>query len=765
MPPAVSRIAIAIAFALAARGVASAQPPSPPPSAHPTPAAELGAICEEIKASEMPWYGEAPMRFLKDKLASFSGPPLEEARIRGPLGVELLKLGHPGEAIQVLEQGIALVDGANPGDEGRWGMVFFLGLAYLQLAEDENCIERHNEASCILPLRPEAVHSKPEAARKAAEAFLAVVGNQPQNIQAAWLFNLARMLSGDYPQGVPEGMRLPPSAFASEGDSPRFIDRAPALGVDVFDLAGGAVMEDLDGDGLLDLVTTTWDSCGPMKAFRNDGQGGFEEVTAAWGLADQLGGLNLVQTDYDNDGDADLLVLRGGWMFAQGRIRNSLLRNDLQTPARRFTDVTYEAGLAFPAYPTQAGVWADYDGDGDLDLFLGNEATAANEPYPSQLYRNDGDGTFTDVAAHAGVTNFRYAKSAAWGDYDGDGDPDLYVSNLGPNRLYRNEGDGTFTDVAPELGLTEPSDRSFGTWFFDFDNDGDLDLLVNDYSAPMTWVTASFYGLETPGGQPLLYRNDGPAPAGSGGRSWLFTEVSKEVGISRPSLPMGCNFGDFDNDGWLDFYLGTGDPRYEAVMPNVAYRNASGHFEEITFAAGLGHLQKGHGVAFGDLDNDGDQDLFHQLGGFYPGDGFSNALFENPGPARSWITLRLEGKKANRAGVGARIEVRGRRREGERSVLRSIHVVAGTGASFGGSSLQQEIGLGDAEAIEEVVIRWPGSGTVDRFRDVPLNRFYRAVEGAAELAPLTVPRLELGRSGPAHREHHPAGKTQPGSAP
>ena len=147
----------------------------------------------------------------------------------------------------------------------------------------------------------------------------------------------------------------------------------------------------------------------------------------------------------------------------QGHIRNSLLHNNGDGT---FTDVTAAAGLAEPALPTQTGVWADYDLDGDLDLYVGNEGKRSQEEsvlYADNLFRNNGDGTFTDVAVEAGVTNDRYTKGAVWGDYDGDGDPDLYVSNIGLNRLYRNNGDGTFTDVAPALGVTRPAGRSFAT--------------------------------------------------------------------------------------------------------------------------------------------------------------------------------------------------------------------------------------------------------------------------------------------------------------
>jgi hypothetical protein len=393
--------------------------------------------------------------------------------------------------------------------------------------------------------------------------------------------------------------------------------------------------------------------------------------------------------------------------------------------------------LAYPAYPTQAAAWADYDLDGDLDLYIGNEAgdslgMAAGEvtdPFPSQLLRNNGNGTFTDVARTAGVLNGRFTKGAAWGDFDNDGDADLYLSNFGANRLYRNDR-GTFADVAEEMGVTEPAGASFGTWFFDYNNDGWLDIFVNDYGAPFEDVSASNLGLATEGGNPRVFRNTGDD----------FQDVSEDLGLTFPHLPMGANFGDMDNDGWLDFYLGTGVPNFEALMPNAMYRNIEGsRFLDVSLRTGLAHLQKGHGVAFGDVDNDGDQDLYHQLGGAFPFDAYSNALFENPGHGNHWVTLRFQGKQANRFGIGARVSVRLR----DENLSRSLYRVVGSGGSFGGSSLQLEIGLGGVSAIEELVIEWPSTGTVGIFKQVAADRHYLVVEGESRLRALPIERIRL----------------------
>lgn len=751
---------------------ATSATPSPASTSVASPIGELTEACERL--SEESWYwGRSRAKQLRKELAA-GARGLSRIRLQTHLAGELLQApGGAREAVELLELAAAELPEEAPPDLRR-DLLVARAVAHLQLAEDENCVADHGAASCILPFAAEAIHRQPGHTREAARLLSEYLEIRPADVQARWLLNLAVQVAGDPPESVPEAWRLPPGALTSEIPFRRFVDRAPELGLDVVDLAGGAVMEDFDGDGLLDVVTSSSYACDSLRAFRNQGRGRFREVTREWGLENQLGGLNLVQADYDNDGHPDLLVLRGAWLADEGRIRNSLLRNRLHEGPARFEDVTHAAGLAQPAYPTQTGVWADYDGDGDLDLYVANETRGESDwpsslyrmpgsydiapllegddwesplrflavmagghelVYPSQLFRNNGDGTFTDVAEAAGVTNLRFAKSAAWGDYDDDGDPDLFVSNAGPNRLYRNEGDGTFTDVAARVGIAEPSRLAFVCWFFDFDNDGDLDLFVADFSSPVPMVAASYFGPVLPPSYQVLYRNDG-------GR---FTDISAQAGLFRPLLPMGANYGDLDNDGFPDLLLGTGAPDLDALMPNVALRNDGGRrFQDVTFAGGFGHLQKGHGVAFGDVDGDGDQDVLHELGGAYRSDAFANALYENPGGPESWVTLRLRGREANSFGVGARIAVEVEEADGER---RTIHQVAGTGGSFGGSSLQQEIGLGVAERIVRLTVRWPGSGTVQVLEDLAPGHVYRITEGEPEAEAVSVRRIVLSGEG------------------
>ena len=397
--------------------------------------------------------------------------------------------------------------------------------------------------------------------------------------------------------------------------------------------------------------------------------------------------------------------------------------------------MTFAAGLGDVHFPTQAAGWADYDLDGDLDLYVGNESShefdasrlraigyeaVAGLLAPSQLFRNEGDGTFTDVAEAAGVTNLRFAKGVTWGDLDGDRDPDLYVSNYsGANRLYRNEGDGTFRDVAGELGVEGPF-LSFPTWFFDADNDGALDLFVSSYSGGASEIVRWILDGGGDWEPCLLAKGDG-----RGG----LRNVTEDSGLTVPMLTMGANFGDLTNDGRPELYLGTGSPNYANVVPNLLFENLGDlRFRDATYASKVGHIQKGHGVAFADLDDDGDLDLFEQLGGAYQGDGFHNILFENPGTGGRSITVKLEGRRSNRAGVGARIRASFEDDGERRQVFRHVS----TGGSFGSSPLRMHVGVGAAAVVDTLEVFWPVTGETQTFTNVPSGRFVHVIEGDPE---------------------------------
>jgi hypothetical protein len=507
---------------------------------------------------------------------------------------------------------------------------------------------------------------------------------------------------------------------------------APALGVDVLGRSGGAVMDDFDGDGLLDVFTSSWGIRDPASFFRSNGDGTFADRSLEAGLEGLTGGLNTKQADFDNDGDVDVLVLRGAWM-PRGE-PNSLLRN---RGDGSFEDVTEAAGLMDPPHPTQTAAWGDYDNDGLVDLFIGNESTEGTNTDPAQLFRNNGDGTFTDVAERAGVALVGFIKGVTEGDYDNDGLLDLYVSRLGqPNLLLHNEGPGDdgiprFVDAAEEAGVLEPV-NSFPTWFFDFDNDGWLDLFVSGCWARPGEVAGEYLGMPLRSGTPRLYRNRGDG---------TFEDLTRRARMERVLETMGSNFGDIDNDGYHDVYVGTGDPDFRSVMPSRMFRNAGGEtFREVTTSGGFGFLAKGHSVAFGDADNDGDQDIYVNLGGAYRGDRFRNVILANPGHGRAWVTLRLEGVRSNRPAIGARIRVEVDAPEG----VRTIYATVGSGGSFGASSLQQEIGLGDATSIREIEVWRPTTDQRAVYRNVPTNRIYRVREGAPAPEPLEPGTFDLG---------------------
>ncbi len=682
------------------------------------------------------------------------------------LGQEQLLAGQSAEAVRAFEKIRKLV-------AEHQGLPFTAAaldkvqvsqaLAYLRLGEQQNCINLHNVDRCLLPIRGAGVHTLQAGSRAAVAAYTELLEQKPGDLGFRWLLNLAYMTLGEFPDKVPEKWRIPAEAFESEVDVGRFYDVAPQLGLDVFGLSGGSIMDDFTGDGYLDVVASGWGLDEQIRFFVNNADGTFTERTTEAGLTGLTGGLNIFQADYDNDGRLDILVMRGAWLMNDGRHPNSLLRN-LGPGADghvRFADVTEEAGL-LSFHPTKVGAWADYDGDGWLDLFIGNESTV-NATHPAELFHNNGraggataeDGkvTFTEVARDSGLDLIAYIKGAGWGDVDNDGLPDLYVSNLAgtaPNFLFHNQGaseDGSwrFVDIAGSAGATGPH-HGFPTWFFDYNNDGWLDILAFDYSASIEAVAAEYLGLPVDLDSPCLYRNDGTGKDGS----VTFSDMTRAAGLEKVILPMGANFGDIDNDGWLDFYTGTGDTEYRSLMPNRMFRNDRGkRFQDVTTSGGFGHLQKGHGIAFGDIDNDGDQDIYAVMGGAHDGDGFQNALFENPGHGNSWVALDLEGVSANRAAIGARIKVVTRNAAGSE---RSVHVTVGSGGSFGASSLRQEIGLGDADAIAAVEIVWPGGSEVQQVEGLELRRFYKIRQGSPpEL--LELASFDLAREAAVEHKH------------
>jgi tetratricopeptide (TPR) repeat protein len=598
-----------------------------------------------------------------------------------------------------------------------------LGIAYLHKSEMDNDVYRHPGERCVFPPRSSIRSDKTEASEKAVEYLLKGLARKPDAVDAKWELNLAYMTLGKYPDGVPKQYLIAPSVFESPEELPPFHDVASEAGINLYSMSGGLIVDDFENNGLLDIVTSDFGQCAPMHFFHNNGDGTFTDRTQQAGLSEQLGGLNLVQADYNNDGCTDILVLRGAWEFPQ---RKSLLRNNCNGT---FTDVTASAGLAEPAGSTQTAAWADIDNDGLLDLFV------ANEDRPSQLFHNRGDGTFDDISHTAGIDRTAYGKAVVAADYDNDGYVDFYVSNLnGDNFLYHNHHDGTFSEVAAQAGVQKPW-QSFPAWFFDYDNDGWPDIFVAGYYVSVDETIRSYLGMPPNAETLKLYRNLG---------NGTFRDVTAEVGLNRVLMPMGSNFGDIDNDGYLDIYLGTGNPSYGSVLPNVMLHNKEGkYFTDVTATTGTGELHKGHGVAFADIDRDGDEDLLTEIGGAVPGDAHPFRLFENPGNGNDWINLKLVGVKSNRSAIGARIKVTVENGATRRSIYRTV----GSGGSFGASPLEQHIGLGKSARIMDLEIWWPASNTRQHFAKLSSNQFLEIKEFETTYKRLERKAMHLG--GPA----------------
>ena len=427
----------------------------------------------------------------------------------------------------------------------------------------------------------------------------------------------------------------------------------------------GVAFGDYNDDDWLDIYASNGNAL-----YKNNKDGTFTDVTAetqTWS-----GGEGVCWGDYDNDYDLDLYAT--DWFSGDTFYRNE--------GNGTFTDVTDIAGLRDPRHGSGTA-WADYDNDGDLDLYVSNMEGEANA-----LYRNDGNDLFTDVTEEASVGDTQSSRSQAWVDYDNDGDLDLYVANFGANRLYDNKGDGTFVDMAPILGITN-EDRGGGSGpaWGDYDNDSDLDLAISS------------------GGTACLYRNDGNT----------FTDVTDSSGVSSAGIGgEGLAWGDYDNDGWLDMFV-------TSHKGSVLYHNnGDGTFTDETISAGVNSGATSFGTAWGDYDNDGDLDLYVVRSDESGGNPFDVLYRNDTKNDNHWLIFKLEGVKSNWSGIGARVKVIA-------GTLSQIREVSGGSGRASQDSLPVEFGLGEYTQADIVQIRWP-SGVVQTLTDVEANQVITVVE-------------------------------------
>ena len=386
-----------------------------------------------------------------------------------------------------------------------------------------------------------------------------------------------------------------------------------------------------------------------------------------------------------------LLLILNITFYTTQVYRHSEKETEFDNISRFFTNVNSITGVSNPKgkyselfiywlYGTGAA-WADYDNDGDLDLYI------INFERRNILYRNNGDGTFTDVTEEAGVGHNGMSLQPIWFDYNDDGLLDLFVAtDFGISPLYRNNGDGTFTDVTEEAGLLKYGE-GMGVDVGDFDNDGDLDIYVTNYDENYLW------------------RNNGDG---------TFTDVAEELGVDDDNTGMGVHFFDFDNDGDLDLYITNGfmgeSAKKSFKQKNVFYvNNGDGTFTELTEKAGLVNEAVGRGAAFGDYDNDGDVDIY-VINVDSP-----SILYRNEvGNRSNWLIIRTVGTISNRDGIGAKVKVIA-------GNLIQIQTVISGSSYLCQNSLQLEFGLADHTMVDEIEIIWP-SGIVQRLHDISANQ-------------------------------------------
>lgn len=643
----------------------------------------------------------------------------------------LMELGREDEAISLYEE---ILPGMNQPQVNVAQRD--LAIAYLRKGERANCISGHEAESCLMPIQGLGIHRDITGSSKAIRLYTEILSKYPEDLESIWLLNIAYMTLGQYPDEVPKKYLLP----GLEGDTTvkinSFQDVAPGLGLAVKNMAGGSIIDDFDNDNHLDIVTSSMSLEEPMHFFKNMGDGSFTDLSKESGLSEIHGGLNIVQADYDNDGDKDILVLRGGWQGKYGNEPNSLLQNQGDGT---FRDVTTISGI-LSFHPTQTATWNDFNNDGWLDVFIGNESMLPDFLHPCELYINNTDGTFRNIASIAKCHYIGFVKGVTSGDYDNDGWMDIFISTINGERLlFKNEGQTgkeiSFRDVTREAGIEKENGNTFPTWFWDYDNDGWLDIFACDYTFQQSLATyAAAEKLNIEKGNPdkmLLYRNN---------RNGTFTNVANQIGLDKVVFAMGSNFGDIDNDGFLDMYLGTGNPPYQSLIPNKMFKNIDGKkFADVTTPTKTGHLQKGHGVSFADMDNDGDQDIYIEMGGAFSGDAYQNAFFLNPDQGKNnWIKIELRGASSNRDAIGTRIKLSFK----EEGITRYVYRDVNSGGSFGASPLRREIGIGLTTHIDDIEIQWHGSNTIQRFKNIQPNQLIRITEGNDAIEQLPLKRIQ-----------------------
>jgi enediyne biosynthesis protein E4 len=503
----------------------------------------------------------------------------------------------------------------------------------------------------------------------------------------------------------------------------------------------GVAFYDYDNDGWLDIFLVNGSrlegfppgSEPTSHLFRNNRDGTFTDVTVKAGVAHSGWGQGVCIGDYDNDGWDDLFITYFG--------KNVLYHNNGDGT---FTDVSQKAGVAGTRPRWNTGcAFVDYDRDGRLDLFVANyiDLDLSTAPLPESgpclyksvmvacgppglqggkniLFHNNGDGTFTDVSEASGILNTSgtYALGVLTADFDNDGWPDIYVANdSAPSILYHNEKNGKLQDIAIAAGCALSPDgkpqAGMGVSTADYDLDGNLDIIKTNFA----------------GDTPSLYHNQG-------GANFEDATFTAGLGAHTQYLGWGCGFFDMDNDGWPDILLCNGHvyPEVEQLQSEAGYAQRkllyhnlhNGHFADVSLQAGPGVSEPSasRGAAFGDFDNDGDIDVVVNTVNDYPQLLRCDSKLQN-----NWIKIRAIGTKSNRSGIGARIMCV-TRPSAEPKPHSQIDEVRSGGGYFSQNDLRVHFGLGKAEKVDLLEIRWP-SGHVDTLHNIGVNQLIFVKEG------------------------------------
>lgn len=673
--------------------------------------------------------------------------------VKFELAIQLMCAGYEKEAVDMLNEFVAenVPDGINVAEPMGFELTKWLAIANFRLGEVNNCRGHHNQSSCILPLNKEAQHVERDGSEMAMKYYSQILEAHPNNYQAKWMLNLAAMTLGIYPDGVRADWQLDFDKFSDTAQSfPTFLDVAQGVGITQSGLIGGAIVEDFNNDGLLDLFDTENPLNDDVRLFYRQQDGSFKNVTESAGLKGITGGANAMQTDFNNDGWMDIFIVRGGWLDEGGNQPVSLLRNNGDGT---FSDITTKAGLLLFS-PSQTAVWADFDNDGYLDLIVGCETGSLDQlddpewngkvpQHQTKVYRNNGNETFTDVTATCGLNIYEWVKGVVALDYDRNGKQDVYLSIYnGDNRLYRNmstDGNILFEETSAEANVLAPF-NAFPTVSADFNNDGWPDIFVAGYELEQSQVHKEY--IED---IPAMY----PCYTYINQKDGTF-KVDSSFMLPQSIMAMSLNAGDLDNDGFVDIYLGTGAAMFTSLFPNIMLKNVEGkRWADVTTTSRLGQLQKCHGIAMADIDRDGDLDMYVDLGGVFMGDYFWNALYENNLEQKlKWVNIKLEGETSNKPAIGATITID----YTEAGVAKQITRTVSSGGSYGASPMEQHIGLGNADAITSVAITWPSKKQSISY-NIALNGYYLWKETDAVPAPRQAPALSLTPEG-SNMEHH-----------